>query len=136
MSVIKLDLEIDVDVSFCKEGIEVLIFDECSDVVGEHTVLWEDLENHPFEMESLPLVYKDVLVQTKNNSAVDEINDLICKMEDSARRMRKRLEEASVFFRDDWVKDNEVSEAPITEEFYENEKYTKPFSYDMVNKND
>lgn len=135
MAGIKLDVEIDVDVSLCKEGIEVLVFDSVDEVIAERVIPWEDLENLPFEYESIPLVYRDVLVQTPHHSSVDELNDLICQMEESARKMRKRLEESSVFFRDEWIKDTTTSDAS-TDQAYDNDKYTRPFSYDMVKKND
>lgn len=135
MPALKLDLEIDVDVSICKEGLEILVFDNADDVIAQKIVPWDKLENYPFEYSRIPLMNRDVFVNAGYDNTAQELNDLICKMEESAKRMRKRLEESSIFFRDKWVNETETDNT-ITDQAFDNEKYTKPFSYDMVNQND
>lgn len=135
MPSIKLDVEIDVDVSLCQEGVEVLVFDSVDDVIAEKVIPWGELEEYPFEYSKIPVGGRDILVNTGYHNSAQDLEDLICKMEDSARRMRKRLEESSIFFRDEWARDTTTNDAS-TDQAYEKDKYTKPFSYDMVNKND
>lgn len=136
MTAIKLELNLDVDVSLCEEGIEVLVFDSVDDVIADTTIPWEELEGYPFEYSKIPLDNRDVLVCAEHHNSAQELEDLICKMEESARKMRNRLESASVFFRDEWANDTAKDSNLAHETSYLNDKYTKPFSYDMVKKND
>jgi len=133
---LELKLSLDADVSICEEGIEVLVFDAVDDVLAEKIIPWEELENYPFEYSKIPLDNRDVLVCGQHHNGAQELEDLICKMEESARKMRQRLEESSLFFRDDWVKDTADDPDLAHQKSYLDGKYTKPFSYDMVKKND
>jgi hypothetical protein len=88
---------------------------------------WEEAVKNEFEQSVIPLSERDVLPITKDYNSARDVYEIIEGLERAAKLFRERLENASVFMRDEWVAANGDQ--------FDNDnrdEFIKPFSYDVI----
>lgn len=93
----------------------------------EKLTTWEEAVEQEFEQSVIPLSGQDVLMITKNYNSAREIYEIVKGLERAAKLFRERLENSSVFMREEWIITNNGQCNNDNRD-----DFIKPFSYDVI----